>query len=45
MPEGDTVYRTAKRLDRELSGQGSLNLNNVSSGDKTSSGRFLYLGY
>ncbi|WP_043392719.1 hypothetical protein [Archangium violaceum] len=30
---------------RELSGRGSLNLNNVSFGDKTSSMRFLYLGY
>lgn len=30
---------------RELNGSGSLNLNNVSFGDKTSSVRFLYLGY
>jgi hypothetical protein len=30
---------------RELKGRGSLNLNNVSFGDKTSSGRFIYLGY
>jgi hypothetical protein len=30
---------------RELNGRGSLNLNNVSFGDKTSSMRFVYLGY
>jgi hypothetical protein len=30
---------------RELNGRGSVNLNNVSFGDKTSSMRFLYLGY
>jgi hypothetical protein len=30
---------------RELQGRGSLNLNHVSFGDKTSSVRFVYLGY